>query len=163
MRYKSEGVAKGLSMQAFCSMNNIPYNAFEKYLKLRRHFSTAHKINITDIPEKESGLNTAQEYWINSEPTDMRKGRDSLASIVRERFGKDPRMGPRAFIFYSKDLRKVKILHYSLTGYEIYIKWFDNGKCLRPVFSKIAKTHTITRSQLLLLLTGAVRKDLRIN
>ena len=108
-------------------------------------------------------LNTAQEYWINSEPTDMRKGRDSLASIVRERFGKDPRLESRAFIFYSKDLRKVKILHYSLTGYEIYIKWFDNGKCLRPVFSKIAKTHTITRSQLLLLLTGAVRKDLRIN
>lgn len=55
MRYKSEGVAKGLSMQAFCSVNNIPYNAFEKYLKLRRHFSTAHRINITDIPEKESG------------------------------------------------------------------------------------------------------------
>lgn len=88
---------------------------------------------------------------------------DAEASIVRERFGKDPRMGSRAFIFFSKDLRKVKILHYSLTGYEIYIKWFDNGKCLRPVFSKIAKTHTITRSQLLLLLTGAVRKDLRIN
>ena len=55
MRYKSEGVSKGLSMQAFCSVNNIPYNAFEKYLKLRRHFSTAHRINITDIPEKESG------------------------------------------------------------------------------------------------------------
>lgn len=29
--------------------------AYEKYLKLRRHFSTAHRINITDIPEKESG------------------------------------------------------------------------------------------------------------
>lgn len=60
MRYKSEGVAKGLSMQAFCSVNNIPYNAFEKYLKLRRHFSTAHKINITDIPEKESGTDASK-------------------------------------------------------------------------------------------------------
>ena len=93
----------------------------------------------------------------------MRKGRDSLASVVRERFGKDPRTGSRAFIFYAKNLKTVKILHYGLTGYEVYIKWFDDGKCMKPVFSKIAKTHTITRSQLLLLITGAVRKDLRIN
>lgn len=47
MRYKSEGVAKGLSMQAFCSVHGIPYNAFEKYLKLRRHFSTVHKVQIS--------------------------------------------------------------------------------------------------------------------
>lgn len=52
-RYRSEGVSKGLSMQAFCSLNNIPYNAFEKYIKLRRYFSTAHKITVTDIPRNE--------------------------------------------------------------------------------------------------------------
>lgn len=108
-------------------------------------------------------LNTAQEYWISDGPTDMRKGRDSLATIVRQKFGKDPRMGSRAFIFYSKRLRTIKILHYSTTGYEMYVKWFDDGKCLRPEFSKIAKTHTITRSQLLLLLNGAVKTGLRIN
>lgn len=108
-------------------------------------------------------LNTAQEYWISSEPTDMRKGCDSLASVVREKFGKDPKMGSRAFIFYGKSLKTVKILHYSVTGYEMYTKWFDDRKCLKPVFSKISSTHTITRSQLLLLLTGTVQKDLRIN
>lgn len=108
-------------------------------------------------------LNTASEYWISAEPTDMRKGRDSLASIVREKFRKDPKMGSRAFIFYGKSLETIKILHYSVTGYEMYTKWFDDGKCIRPVFSKIASTHTITRSQLLLLLTGAVKKNMRIN
>ena len=44
MRYKSEGVAKGLSMQVFCSVQGILYNSFGKYLKLRRHFSIKHKV-----------------------------------------------------------------------------------------------------------------------
>lgn len=53
MRYKSEGVAKGMTLQTYCSMHNIPYNAFEKYLKLRRHFSTAHRIEVIDVPTTE--------------------------------------------------------------------------------------------------------------
>ena len=52
-QYKNEGVAKNLSMQAFCSLHNVPYNAFEKYLKLRRHFSDVHHITVTDLPEPE--------------------------------------------------------------------------------------------------------------
>lgn len=32
-------------------MHNVPYNAFEKYLKLRRHFSDVHHITVTDLPE----------------------------------------------------------------------------------------------------------------
>lgn len=108
-------------------------------------------------------LDTAQEYWINSTPADMRKGRDSLASLVREKFRKDPKMGSRAFIFYSKNRKTVKILHYSVTGYEMYVKWYDDGKCMKPVFSKMAETHTITRSQLLLLIAGAVKVNLKIN
>ena len=35
----------------------------------------------------------------------MRKGHDSLGSIVRHKFGKDPKMGSRAFIFYAKNLK----------------------------------------------------------
>lgn len=108
-------------------------------------------------------LNTAREYWIGAEPTDMRKGRDSLAAIVKNKFGRDPRMGSRAFIFYAKNLKTIKILHYTLTGYELYVKWFDDGKCLKPEFSRMAATHTITRSQLLLLLNGCVKSKLKIN
>lgn len=108
-------------------------------------------------------LNTAREYWISAGPTDMRKGRDSLACIVRQKFGKDPKMGMRAFIFYAKNMKTIKILHYTVTGYELYIKWFDGGRALRPEFSKMKSTHTITRSQLLLLLNGAVRPTLKIN
>ncbi len=51
-QYKNEGVAKNLSLQAFCSIHNVPYNAFEKYLKLRRHFSDVHYITVTGLPEQ---------------------------------------------------------------------------------------------------------------
>lgn len=36
-----------------CSLHNVPYNAFEKYLKLRRHFSDVHHITVTDLPPEE--------------------------------------------------------------------------------------------------------------
>ncbi len=60
-QYKNEGVAKNLSMQAFCSMHNVPYNAFEKYLKLRRHFSDVHHITVTDLPQQDAPEATAAQ------------------------------------------------------------------------------------------------------
>lgn len=107
-------------------------------------------------------LNTATHYWLFPEPTDMRKGRDRLAALVRERLEINPLTGANTFIFYSRNLRTVKILHHDATGYEVYTKWFDDGKFLKPVFSTIKTRHTITRTQLLLFLTGAVQTKLRI-
>jgi hypothetical protein len=51
-------------------------------------------------------------YFIKPSPTDMRKGFEGLANIVREAMGQNPLDYNQAFIFYSKDYRKVKILHY---------------------------------------------------
>lgn len=107
-------------------------------------------------------LNTATHYWMLPDPADMRKGKAKLAALVRERPDTGPVIGSNAFIFYSRDLRTVKILHHDFTGYESYIKWFDDGKFLKPVFSTIRKRHTITRSQLLLFLTGSVQTRLSI-
>jgi len=47
----------------------------------------------------------------------MRNGREGLAGIVREVMVHNPKCYDEAFIFYSKDYRKVKILHYDLNGY----------------------------------------------
>lgn len=51
-KYKTEGIAKNLSLQAFCSIHDVPYNQFEKFLKLRKDLSEVHKINITDLPDE---------------------------------------------------------------------------------------------------------------
>lgn len=64
-------------------------------------------------------------YKVNS--IDMRKGHDGLASIVREMMGHNPQNYNKAFIFYSKDYRKVKVLHYDINGWVLYSKWFTSG------------------------------------
>lgn len=55
-------------------------------------------------------------YYLSSTPTDMRNGREGLAGIIREKMQHDPYSYDEAFIFYSKDYRKVKILHYDING-----------------------------------------------
>ena len=52
-RYQREGVPNDLSMQAFCSLHNVPYNCFERYVRQRTKFKNIHPVRITDIPEAE--------------------------------------------------------------------------------------------------------------
>lgn len=80
-------------------------------------------------------------YYLSSNPTDMRKGREGLAGVVREVMGRNPRCYDEAFIFYSKDYKKVKVLHYDLNGYVMYEKWFDNGRFLKPEFGRMLSCH----------------------
>lgn len=107
-------------------------------------------------------VNSVTYFFICPSPVDMRKGREKLANHIRERLGKDPRNGTQAYIFYSKDYKTVKIFHRDYCGIEIYTKWFENGRMLKPEFMTIARTHEVTRSQLTLLLAGAVQSTLKI-
>ena len=102
------------------------------------------------------------KYYISSNPTDMRKGREGLAGVVREMMGHNPKCYDEAFIFYSKDYRKVKILHYDLNGYVMYQKWFDDGRFLKPEFTKILNCHEISRETLILLLSTAIQTKIAI-
>lgn len=101
-------------------------------------------------------------FYICSIPTDMRKGREGLATIVREYFHRDPTAYGEAFIFYNKKYDTVKILHYDLNGYVIYQKWFDDGKMLKPKFMEVKSCHLITREQVTLLVSNAVQSKMYI-
>ena len=50
-RYQRERVPNDLSMQAFCSIHNVPYNCFERHIKRRAKFKNIHPVRITDIPD----------------------------------------------------------------------------------------------------------------
>ena len=102
------------------------------------------------------------KYYLSSNPTDMRKGREGLAGVVREVMQRDPYEYGEAFIFYSKDLRKVKILHYDINGFAMYEKWFDDGRFLCPYFSEARCCHKISREVLILLLSTSVQTKLTI-
>lgn len=49
-RYQREGVPNDLSMQAFCSMHNVPYNCFERHVRQRAKFRNIKPVSITGIP-----------------------------------------------------------------------------------------------------------------
>ena len=93
----------------------------------------------------------------------MRKGREGLAGIVREYMGHNPKCYDEAFVFYSKDYKKVKILHYDLNGYVMYQKWFDNGRFLCPYFMEARRCHRVSREVLILLLSTSVQTKLTID
>ena len=101
-------------------------------------------------------------YFIKSTPTDMRKGHDGLASIVREVMGHTPRNYNEAFIFYSRDYRKVKVLHYDINGWVLYSKWFTDGKFLKPEFEGCRKSHELSRETLVLILSTSVQTKVKI-
>lgn len=63
-RYQSEGVAHNLTLQQFCSMNNVPYNSFEKYLKTRRNMSDVYPVTVTGAPDDATAENAAAESGV---------------------------------------------------------------------------------------------------
>lgn len=97
------------------------------------------------------------KFFMKSTPTDMRKGYDGLASIVRDVMGRNPRNYNEAFVFYSKDYRKVKILHYDINGWVLCSKWFTDGKFLKPEFEECKTTHELSKQTLILLMLTSVQ------
>ena len=101
-------------------------------------------------------------FYLCSQPVDMRNGREGLARIIREALEHNPLDYNEAFVFYSKDYKKVRILHYDVNGYVLYSKWFDDGRFLKPEFEACKKSHEISREVMILLLSTAVQTKIII-
>lgn len=71
-------------------------------------------------------LPASVRIFVAVEPCDMRKGFDSLAAIVRERFGDDPLSG-HLFVFRSRRGDRMKILWWDRDGYAIWQKRLERG------------------------------------
>lgn len=80
-KYQTEGIAKNMTLQMFCSMNNVPYNSFEKYLKTRRGMSDIHQISITDIPQETTGT-AADPPSCETVTEERRPSKDSQTRIL---------------------------------------------------------------------------------
>ena len=102
------------------------------------------------------------KFFMKSTPTYMRKGYEGLASTVREVMGRNPRNYNEAFVFYSKDYRKVKILYYDINGWVLCSKWFTDGKFLKPEFEECKVTHELSREILILIMSTSVQTKIRI-
>ena len=77
-------------------------------------------------------LNDNINYWLFSEPADMRKSFYSLSGIVSNIMERDPLNGD-AYIFINKNLNRIKILRMEHGGFVLYSKILEVGRFRRPV------------------------------
>jgi transposase len=64
--------------------------------------------------------------YVSTQPTDMRKGFDSLAAVVRDWLGHDPLSG-HLFVFRSRRGDRVKLLWWDQDGLVQYYKRLEQG------------------------------------
>jgi transposase len=88
------------------------------------------------------------------QPTDMRKGFDSLAALARDWLGGDPLSG-HLFVFRSRRGDRVKLLWWDRDGLALYYKRLEEGTFCFPVaVDHDAHRLEVSAQELSLLLWG---------
>lgn len=95
-------------------------------------------------------LGSSNRYFLYSEPTDMRKGFDSLAGLVRSQMGSDPTDGS-VYVFLNKNRTLIKLLHWETGGLILYYKRLEKGTFERP---SLGGDHLLSWQQLVLITEG---------
>ena len=91
--------------------------------------------------------------YLCTSTTDMRKGFDTLAVLVRDSLGYDPLSG-HLFLFVGRRRDRLKILYWDRDGYALWYKRLETGTFRMPV-AKDGATHVELRaSELAMLLEG---------
>ncbi|WP_185928675.1 IS66 family insertion sequence element accessory protein TnpB [Sphingomonas sp. IC081] len=86
-----------------------------------------------------------------SGPIDFRAGINRLASLVANELGRDPYSND-VFVFRSKRMDRLKLLHFDGSGTIMVTKWLEAGKFFwPPVTGGVIK---LTAAQMTLLLGG---------
>lgn len=102
-------------------------------------------------------LTSSQRYFLCNEPTDMRKGFDGLAGLVRTHFKADP-MNGSVYVFINKNRNLIKLLHWDYGGFTMYYKRLEKGQFERPVLDK---TTLISWTVLMLVIEGISLSGIR--
>lgn len=90
-----------------------------------------------------------------TDPTDMRKGFDSLAQLVESSLALDPLSG-QLFVFCSRRGDRVKILYWDRDGYAVWYKRLEKGTFRFPTATTASamKGVEVKAADLMMLLDG---------
>jgi transposase len=115
-------------------------------------------LKLPNLGEMDSGLGF--RIHLCTLPTDMRKGFDTLAVLVRDVLGCDPLSG-HLFLFVGRRRDRLKILYWDRDGYALWYKRLEAGTLRLPV-SKDGATHVeLKASELAMLLEGIDLRSIR--
>lgn len=86
-------------------------------------------LRLPSLGELDQGLGV--RIYLYTAPTDMRKGFDSLAALVRESLGHDPLSG-HLFLFVGRDRDRLELLYWDADGFAVWYKRLEEGTFRLP-------------------------------
>jgi len=108
-------------------------------------------LKLPSLGEIDRGL--PMKIYYCTAPTDMRKGFDTLAALVREFLGHDPLSG-HWFLFVSRRRDRMKILYWDADGFALWYKRLEVGTFRLPRVPTDDAGVELKASELAMLLDG---------
>lgn len=91
--------------------------------------------------------------YLRTGATDMRKGFDSLAALVREHLREDPLSG-HLFLFVGRGRDRLKLLYWDNDGFALWYKRLEEGTFRLPSPQRAGARLELQPSELAMLLAG---------
>jgi len=108
-------------------------------------------LTLPSLADLDRGL--AAKIYLCTSPTDMRKGFDTLAALVRDFLGRDPLSG-HLFLFISRRRDRLKILYWDTDGFCLWYKRLEAGTFRQPRGPADRASVELKASELAMLLEG---------
>ena len=95
------------------------------------------------------------KIFLGADPTDMRKGFDSLAHLVESSMSLDPLSG-HLFVFRSRRGDRIKVLYWDKDGYALWYKRLEKGSFRFPAAAAEGATKgvEVKAADLMMILDG---------
>ena len=115
-------------------------------------------LRLPSLGEMDRGM--PSRIYLCTSPTDMRKGFDTLAALVREFLGQDPLSG-HLFLFVGRAKDRLKILYWDADGYCIWYKRLEEGTFKMPRVGTEDVSVELKASELAMMLEGIDLKSIK--
>ena len=105
-------------------------------------------------------LGSSLKFQLYCNPTDMRKSFDSLCGLVKDQLGQSPTNGD-VYVFINKPRNKIKLLHWSGSGFVLYYKRLESGTFEHPRYDIQTGSYQLSYSQIVMLVDGISIKNIQ--
>ena len=108
-------------------------------------------LRLPSLGELDRGMGA--KIYLCTSPTDMRKGFDTLAALVKEFLGQDPLSG-HLFLFIGRAKDRLKLLYWDADGFALWYKRLEEGTFRMPRASSDDASVELKASELAMMLEG---------
>ena len=108
-------------------------------------------LKLPSLGELDRGM--SGRIYLCTSPTDMRKGFDTLAALVKDFLGQDPLSG-HLFLFVGRAKDRLKILYWDADGFALWYKRLEAGVFKLPKAEAGTRSVELRASELAMILDG---------